>query len=110
MLRRKRYMENDFKVKITKTNRRHKAHDVFDYYVTPQYSFLPYASSSTRSFKFNEWRIWAWETWGPSAERDSTFLRDQKELPLWAWHTEEESLRLYLRSEKELNWFKLRWT
>lgn len=102
-------MESGIKIKITKTNYRHKAHDIFAYYVTPQHSFLPYASSSSKSFEFNQWRIWAWETWGPSAERDSSFVRGWKDKPVWAWHTEDSQLRIYLRTEKELNWFKLRW-
>lgn len=100
----------DIKAKITKTNHRHKARDLFAYYVTPVYNLLPVAASRTRTHVFNEWRIWSWETWGPSAERDSIFLRDRKEPSLWAWHTDGGQLRLYLHSEKELNWFKLRWS
>ena len=96
---------------ITKTNHRHKAHNLFAYYVKPKYTFFPHAANNTSTnFRFNEWRMWAWETWGPSAERDSPFVRGWKDNPVWAWHTEDNQLRLYLRSEKELNWFKLRWT
>ena len=85
-------------MKITKTNHRHKAQDLFAYYVKPEHEALPFVVDYSVTFKFNEWRMWAWETWGPSAERDSSFVRGWKDKPVWAWHTEDNQLRLYLRS------------
>lgn len=70
---------------------------------------------SDNSTKFNEIRTWCWETFGPSCELDiwndldrPTDTRNEK----WAWDRGQynKSFRcvVYLQSDKELNWFKLR--
>jgi hypothetical protein len=27
----------------------------------------------------------------------------------WCWHTNFDNFKIYLRTEKEANWFKLKW-
>jgi hypothetical protein len=29
--------------------------------------------------------------------------------PKWAWHLDKYGRRLYFKTEKELNWFNMRW-
>jgi hypothetical protein len=35
---------------------------------------------------------------------------DNYEITRWAWMTEHKLKRIYFRSEKELNWFMLKWS
>ena len=89
--------------KLTKTNHRHKAYSIFDYYVVPDTIKYREVVNS-----FTEWRKWAWESWGPSNERDFIWTVTD---PLWSWHVDvrTKAYRIYLKSDKELNWFTLRW-
>lgn len=106
-------MEPTIICKVTKTDRRHTQHPLFAYYVTPaapppQKRGYAYVTAGIklmdRALVFNQWRVWCWETWGPGTERDNPMPSAK-----WAWHTEQTHLRIYLHSEQELNWFKLRW-
>jgi hypothetical protein len=56
--------------------------------------------------QFKQIRNWCWETFGPSCELN--FLTKDEE-KVWAWTTDSYRVRLYLKSDKEVNWYKLRW-
>jgi len=109
-------MASELVAKITKMDRRHTGHEKFAYYVHPSalppqrrgYAFITSGIKLVdRAHMFNQWRVWCWETWGAGTERDNPGI---EELAKWAWHTDQDQLRIYFRSEQELNWFKLRWT
>jgi len=87
---------------IRRTDRRMNGYNDFAYVASPN------------TYSFNDLilaRNWCWETWGPSCElilfrkvKDLEFITDQ-----WCWHTEFDNLKLYFKSSKEANWFKLKW-
>ncbi len=54
---------------------------------------------------FCEMRNWFWETFGPSSEL--IFYADSDQV--WAWITDGHRTRIYIKSNKELEWYKLRW-
>jgi hypothetical protein len=58
--------------------------------------------------QFHKVREWCWDQWGSSGE-----LKYHKKLaapnPVWAWHTDEYSDRIYIADDKEYAWFVLRW-
>jgi len=86
-----------------KLDGRHSGHEKWGYYIEP----LIY-SSGARYKMFHEWRKWCWNTYGESMERDHAAqeqLRDYK----WCWFVYNGIYRIYLKSDKELNWFKIRW-
>lgn len=88
-------------MKVTTMDKRHKGRYYFSFYAVP--SGL---SFSERTKTFIEWRDWCWESFGPGTERDFT---DHRPEAVWAWHSYEGEFRLYFKSNKELNWFKLKW-
>ena len=94
------------KYTITKLDRRHTGYSQFTHYINPVWT-----SSLADKIEFFEWRKWCWETFGPGMERDnaSLFGSRQFEACRWAWHTEKSARRLYFASEKELNWFNMKW-
>jgi len=84
-------------------DRRHSGYTNWKYYIEP----LVYTSSE-RFRQFHEWRKWCWETYGESMERDR--LDEEKfHNYKWSWFVYNGIYRIYFKSEKELNWFKLRW-
>lgn len=72
---------------------------------------------------FSEVRAWMWDTWGPSKELNSwnvDFRKLNGITPIdfeklhcfnqhWCWDTGSYKEYLYLKGEKELMLFKLRW-
>lgn len=95
------------KYTITKLDRRHKGQAQFRFYITPVWS-----STLADKIQFFEWRKWCWETWGPGMEREQAiyFGSNQYQIGRWAWHTEDGAKRLYFATDKELNWFNLKWS
>jgi hypothetical protein len=76
--------------------------------------------------EFHTAMAWMIETYGYSAEvRDFMWIRSMLEKrqqfnvpnsnvpafinPLWSWTNGSNNLRLYMKSEKELSFFKLKW-
>lgn len=104
-------------IKVIKCDRRHTGYQHFDYIVQPKIDSLNFKKlmSLDRFMFFNELRNWCWQTWGPSCER-STYIRIAEHEQLvqelnksWSWNSDHNDLRIYLATEKELNWLKLRW-
>lgn len=109
-------------IEIKKTDGRHTGTEYFKYVMTvkrsvrslPIMTFTP--GKYVRSFllqEFDELRHWCVDTWGMSCDR--THYLDLKKSDYqglnihWCWHTEYKDLKIYLASEKEANWMKLRW-
>ena len=72
------------------------------------FEFFKYAVNFHRSEKnqFIAIRNWCWQTWGPSCEIENFSLAKD---PVWAWESSQWNTRLYFQSEKELNWYNLKW-
>ena len=91
---------------VTRLDKRHKGHNQFSHYIVPVWS-----SQLSDKIRYFEWRTWCWNTWGPGMEREIAIAFGSNHYPIgrWAWHTEQNSRRLYFATEKELNWFVLTW-
>ena len=95
------------KYQITKLDRRHTGYDMFEYYVTPVFY-----SKLIDKLDYQSWRVWCWDTWGPGMERCMAleFGRDQHDTR-WSWYSPNGlKPRLYFKSQKEFNWFHLKWS
>lgn len=95
-------------IDIIKLDRRHSSYPFMKYYVTPRGYY-----KEEKIERFIELRNWCWETYGPGVERKyitlhptDTMLESKNR---WAWHTEEDYTRIYLKSDAELTLFKLKW-
>lgn len=87
-------------MKIGKLDRRHNGHLQFKYYAR----FLTISMD-----QFCEVRNWCWQTWGPSAELDTIrYLEYGKDLK-WAWICDQYNVKIYLATDKEYQWFTLKW-
>lgn len=64
-------------------------------------------------FRFNEdqnffeIRNWCWETFGPSTEFD--IIKTSGAKGDWCWIFDQWRKRILFKSEKEYNWFCLKW-
>lgn len=99
-------------IRIRKTDRRFHGHEHFRYVID-----IPGLRRPQRIMLFNQIRSWCADTWGLTCEKDTYLdLIDSKINETidykWVWHHEGFSLdfKIFLASEKELNWFKLRWS
>lgn len=92
---------------LKKLDKRHKGYGSYEYILEPTMSG---GTRSARVRRFQNWREWCWATLGPSMER--TFIDlDYNDVDYkWTWYTDEYSARIYLKSDKELNWFILTWS
>lgn len=92
-------------VKVQKLDRRFAGHGLFKYYVSP----LGTASWEARCDKLQEWREWAWQTFGPGTDLEHATRtlnpRDWK----WSWDPDHFYCRLYLKGDEELAWFTLKY-
>ena len=103
-------------MKVTKLDRRHTSHHVMEYHVEVT---LDIWGSDVRIQKFVEWRNWCWEVFGPGVERKWITLKPEPagnngECRMvsenrWAWHTENEEMRLYFKDDETLSAFVLKW-
>lgn len=104
-------------VTVRKTDKRFTGGHVFGYVVDVKASnervLGMIQRSAVRYKEFGDVRNWCSETWGMSCER-SHYLSMNTALPddvntHWCWHTEFDETKIYLKSSKEANWFKLKW-
>ncbi len=58
--------------------------------------------------KFIEIRNWCWDQWGPGCEIDN-FYKIQNPNKSWCWLIDEWRTRIYFASDKEVQWFHLKW-
>jgi hypothetical protein len=85
-------------MKIKKLDKRHTGHGTFKFMVE---------FTRNEHKHFFDIRNWCWETWGPACEVD--LMNKWPSALTWAWQNSEWNVRVYLASDKEANWYKLRW-
>lgn len=97
--------------KVNKLDRRHNGHGFWKYHITMKYS------TTRREAKNNffQMRDWAWATWGSSKEllewiEDRDYVNALCQNEHWSWQSDYYHVRLYLRTDKELSLFLLRWS
>ncbi len=88
------------KYKVVKLDKRHTGNQYFQYYIQPTDK-----SFNQRLLDYHQYRQWCWTAFGPSMEREFMVSDEFK----WCWYTHHSLLRIYFKSDKELNWFKLTW-
>ena len=100
--------------KLKKLDKRYNGSNLFKFVAIPdrtsQTIFMNYVVRRDQEQKeFTEVRNWCWSQWGPSSEL--RFYDDTKDWtnPVWCWDSEHDNLRIYLQSDKEASWFKLKW-
>ena len=83
--------------RIVRLDDRYKGRGSFEFFV-----------EASKLSQFLEWRDWAIESWGNGIERDFASVRPGI---LWGWLSDDgHHLRIYFKSEQEVNWFVLRWS
>lgn len=99
MIKRKSLYKHNFDIlpKPKELDKRYTGGYYFDYCIDFYYK---------QSTQFRNVREWCWQTWGPSAEL--RFVTKEEDLK-WAWITDNYRIRIYFKSEAEVNWYKLRW-
>jgi hypothetical protein len=100
---------------IKKTDKRHTGGGQWKWLViVERRPAVPYGSPAMiqKTQDLNEIRDWCWQTYGASCELEF-WLRvpedGQKRNEKWCWHTNYDNFKIYLRTDKEVNWFKLKW-
>ena len=89
--------------RLTQLDKRHNGHLFYKYSIAPIWqSKYTYATAEYDQLFVNA-RIWCWETWGPSTE--FMFLSRNKH---WAWDSEFNHRRIYLKYDEELAFFLLK--
>lgn len=86
-------------MKVKKTDRRTSGHEDFKRFVE---------FSNDEQEKFINCRNWCWDQWGPSCELEFWETIKNKN-PAWCWLVDNWRIRIYLATEKEAQWFYLRW-
>jgi hypothetical protein len=102
--------------KAKKLDARYNGSGFFKYMVDVEKSIIPSHAQSGASYiqtkvwrglAYIELRFWAWETWGESCELNLYRFLD-RDYP-WSWDSEQGRMRFYLKGDKELSWFLLKW-
>ena len=110
-------------LKIAKTDKRYTGSEHFAYVVDVKTQYVPMiggnlttrmnTKASLRYLEFQTVRDWCIQTWGMSCERtiylDILGAEGRQVNTHWSWHTEFGETKIYLASDKEANWFKLKW-
>jgi hypothetical protein len=104
------------KITVRKTDKRYTGSDVFGYVVdikNTSFAIIHTKLNKSQKIKqFQEVRDWCIQTWGMSCEREHYLQMTADDFPTnehWCWHTEFYDTKIYLCTEKEANWFKLKW-
>ena len=88
---------------------RHTGRELFSHYINYNV-YIRYVGGGidANELNFLKARVWFWEKFGPSGELGKVGrMKDVvEEMPLWAWQTEHNQLRIYV-SEKALDFFLL---
>lgn len=108
-------------LKVVKTNGKYNSYPDFLYNITVEYGRRSPSRNESIIMK-QDWfavREWCWETWGPSKELEDWLIDRQLAINEmdklvghnvhWCWQNNQYASRIYLATDKELNWFKLRW-
>ena len=106
--------------KVTKLDRRHNGYNIMKYIVEVDWNLGE--SKDDRIQFFKDTRAWLWENYGPGTELKFVTLTFDKSpnvlicpddpsirsVERWAWDTEFGHQRLYLKSDAEMTFFKLK--
>jgi hypothetical protein len=99
-------------IAIRKTDKRHTGSEQFAYLLEVKSNPGKF-DRAARIAEFDQLRQWCWNTWGASCDREHWItMKHQDRFPVnphWCWHTDFDNYKIYLRTEKEANWFKLKW-
>lgn len=90
--------------KVITLDARYRGNNFFKYRIEPKLATL-YAELKW----FKESRLWCWDTFGESVERDiCIYLQDR---PSWCFHYDpsQKYAWIYLKSDHELALYTLRW-
>jgi hypothetical protein len=86
-------------MKLKKVDARMNGHGKFKYYAN-----FPYKTDQA----FCDVRKWCWEQWG--ASDDLEFIDKIKDPnQSWSWVNDKYTRRIYLATDKEAQWFILKW-
>lgn len=101
-----------------KLDKRNTGFGHWTYYINrpSRNSLISYPSLYESQQIFFAWREWCWQTWGPSKELVD-WLEDTRQTTEavshnkhWCFQNDQYSTRIYLRTDKELSMFLLRWS
>jgi hypothetical protein len=101
-------------MKLTETDRRHTGSLEWKYFVSMPYNMGKTSAESKTLFL--EWRVWCWNTWGPSKELNAYGHNDLYDdiccsNSHWCWLSDDNGRRrIYLRSDHDAELFSLRWS
>ena len=101
-----------------KLDRRNTGYGIWTYYINKPRTGSSIVFGLHESYqKFHEWRNWCWQTWGPSKELPSWLedLRNPNTIAVshnenWCWQNDQFATRIYLRTDKDLSLFLLKWS
>lgn len=103
-------------IEIIKLDKRHNGNEHFRYALRPS-AVSKTSSSWDRIRLWRDIRAWCWATWGASLELAeweeehnynlSGLRPDQNQH--WAWANDGHTRKIYLKTDKELVIYKLRW-
>jgi hypothetical protein len=88
--------------KVTKLTKKWNGHGHFKHVIQPTI----WNKLATKAL-LSEWREWCWNTWGPGRELAWAIEIDPN--AVWAWDTEYDHRRIYLKTDAELTVFQLKW-
>lgn len=92
------------KITVTKLDGRHAGYKIFTHYVE-----LPWSSRKDQIPKFDQWRRWCWQSFGPGSDRN--WIIDYSIDARWGWWVYEKAQpRIYFTQEKDLTAFLLTWS
>ena len=121
-------LDSTIKLSIQKTDKRFVGSEILKYLINIENEnsspinfyygsgtgFPNIHSRTIKILNFNMIRDWCIQTWGMSCERTLYLDLNLAEIDSinkhWCWHSEGNEFKIYLMSEKDLNWFKLKWT
>jgi hypothetical protein len=99
-------------LKFTKLDRRYNGHQWFKYIV--EVEIMLGVSRDERIRAFKDFRVWLWENAGPGCELGFVQLHVTEQglesLEKWAWDTEYNNQRIYLKDDELLTLLKLKWS
>lgn len=103
------------KLTIKRTDKRHTGNAEWQYLVVIERAAnVPFGNTVIvqKATDLNLIREWCWSTYGPSCELE-LWLNISDTTPgkniHWCWHTNYSNFKIYLRTDKEANWFKMKW-
>lgn len=101
-------------MKLVKTDARYTGSNEWQYFAYMPRNW-PMTLDQSKLY-FLDWRVWCWNTWGPSKELNAYTHNDLYDdvhcsNPHWCWLSDNDGRRrIYLRTEVEAELFSLRWT